>query len=222
MTPANPSRRSTRSRRKRHRTDLLATRIGRPAARRTRSSALRSKATRSTTARGASSCLVAASRRTRNDSSDTTQQYDHQGHHTAAPTRRRPGWAQAHTSPRVCLPKKVLAKAPKMPSSKTPAPSRRSARPARTPRRETQKESPLSEGDRHSRDPSTAAGRSPLTCGNSSRTRDAQPPPESRGRPALPVYQLVPTKQDPSPELWITRRPVDNSPTRAGVTPPLG
>ncbi len=61
MIPAKPSRASTRSSRARQRTDLLATRIGLPCERRTRSAALASKARRSTTASGASRWAVARS-----------------------------------------------------------------------------------------------------------------------------------------------------------------
>src|SRR5918993_313721 len=53
MTPAKPGWPRTRSRRARHRTDFEATRTGSPPARRTRSSALASKASRSTATRGA-------------------------------------------------------------------------------------------------------------------------------------------------------------------------
>src|SRR5580658_8888792 len=59
---------SARSIRKRQRSDLVATRIGRPAARRVRSSALRSNASRSTIASGGSSPAVARSYRARSAS----------------------------------------------------------------------------------------------------------------------------------------------------------
>src|SRR5215207_1546858 len=63
MMPANPSRASVRSMIARTRTDLLATRIGTPLARRTRSSALAHRAGSSTRAKGVSSADVAASSR---------------------------------------------------------------------------------------------------------------------------------------------------------------
>src|SRR3954447_21284614 len=63
--PAKPGRASTRPRTERQRTDLLATRIGVPAARRTRASALASTASRSTTAHGGSRSAVARSSRAR-------------------------------------------------------------------------------------------------------------------------------------------------------------
>ncbi len=65
MTPWKPSVRSTRSSSARQRTDLLATRTGLPFARRTRSAALASKASRSTIASGASRWAVARSYRAR-------------------------------------------------------------------------------------------------------------------------------------------------------------
>ena len=61
MIPLKPSSRSTRSSSARQRTDLLATRIGFPAARRTRSAAFASNASRSTIASGASRWAVARS-----------------------------------------------------------------------------------------------------------------------------------------------------------------
>jgi hypothetical protein len=66
MTPANPSVAKTRSSSARQRTDLLATRIGFPRARRTRSAAFAWNAWRSTIANGGSSRAVAASYRSRN------------------------------------------------------------------------------------------------------------------------------------------------------------
>src|SRR6476661_2890012 len=61
MTPRNPGVASATPTRCRQRTDLVATRTGLPAARRTRSAAFARKASRSTTANGASSALVARS-----------------------------------------------------------------------------------------------------------------------------------------------------------------
>ena len=75
ITPAKPSRASVRSTMLRTRTDLLATRIGTPPARRTRSSALAQSAGSSTIASGAPRSAVAESRRsngsgTRSDYAD--------------------------------------------------------------------------------------------------------------------------------------------------------
>src|SRR5689334_13863018 len=61
--PATPGRASTRRSTARERTDLLATRIGLPAARRSRSAAFASSASRSTTAKGGSRSAVARSSR---------------------------------------------------------------------------------------------------------------------------------------------------------------
>src|SRR6478672_8542471 len=63
MRPAKPSWASARSMRGRLRSDLVATRIGKPPASETRMSAFASKASRSTTASGADRPAVAAERR---------------------------------------------------------------------------------------------------------------------------------------------------------------
>ena len=60
MIPRNPSIASTWLITARHRTDLLATRIGLPAARRVMDAALARIAARSTMAKGGSRCAVAA------------------------------------------------------------------------------------------------------------------------------------------------------------------
>ncbi len=60
MIPRNPSMARTRLITARHRTDLLATLIGLPAARRAMDPALARSAARSSTAKGGSRCAVAA------------------------------------------------------------------------------------------------------------------------------------------------------------------
>jgi hypothetical protein len=107
-------------------------------------------------------------------------------------------------------PKRVLAKAPKMPSR---WPSRRPAPPARSRRRQSpsgEDKTPRAQRSRTAGSTSENAPPQQHSQPRSARARVAQPPPGSRGRPALPAYQRAPTKPGARADLWITGAAVDN------------